>query len=69
LKKFPGEASLDLILQKVPMAYTAIVNNDYFKLPAVLPQVAYDNDLAEEACRDKEYEMVHTVVNHFELKD
>ncbi len=69
LNKFPGELSLDLILQKVPMAYTSIVNNEYFSLPAVLPKDAYDNDLAEEACTDKEYDLVHTVVKHFDMKN
>ncbi len=69
LKKFPGDVSLDLILQKVPMAYTAITDSGYFDLPTVLPQEAYDNDLSGEPCSDKDFKLVGTVAQHFDLKD
>ena len=69
IQKFPGDVSLDLILQKVPMAYTSIVDSSYFGLDAILPQEAYYNDLAEEPCSDKDYKLVATVVEHFDLKD
>ncbi len=67
--RFPGEASLDLILQKVPMAYTSIVDESYFTMDAILPRAAYFNDLAEEECSEKDYETVGKVVRHFDLKD
>jgi hypothetical protein len=69
VQKFPGDLSLELILQKVPMAYTSIVDNGYFAMPAVLPQEAYDNDLAQEPCSNEEYELVKTVVQHFGMQN
>ncbi len=51
------------------MAYTSIVDSTYFDLPAVLAQTAYDNDLAEEPCSDRDYAMVGTVVDHFALQN
>ena len=65
----PGEATLDLLLRKVPMPYTSITSEQYFELPPVLPREAYDNDLTEEPCTDAEYEMVQRVVEHFGLTD
>ncbi len=67
--RVPGVASLNLILQKVPMAYTSIIDEGYFSMPAVLPREAYYNDLGQEECSEKDYELVSTVVNHFGLQD
>ena len=64
-----NQESLDLMLQKVPMAYKLIVDKRYFQLPAILPQECYDNDLTDEPCSEKEYATVHEVVEHFKFTD
>jgi hypothetical protein len=69
LKERRDAESLDLFLRKVPMAYSSIRDESYFTLPAVLDQKCYDNDLSEEPCSDKDYELVKHVVDHFKLRD
>ena len=46
-----------------------MVDTSYFSMPSVLPKSAYDNDLAQEECSDKDYEMVKTVVQHFDIQN
>jgi len=69
LKRRPSPESQDLLLRKVPMAYSSITDPSYFSLPAVLPKHSYDNDLNDEPCSDEAYALVNHVVDHFGLRD
>ena len=62
-------ATLDLLLRKVPFAYSSMTDESYFSLPPVLEQRCYDNDLKDEPCSDKDYAMVQEVADHFKLED
>ena len=63
------EVVLNQLLQKVPMAYSAIDSPDYFELPAVLNREAYDDDLRDVECSEEKYELVKKVVEFFNLRD
>ncbi len=55
--------AMDLLLRKIPFAYSSMTGPEYFELPAVLPQGAYHDDLADEPCSDKKYLLVQQVAS------
>ncbi len=69
LGRSPGDASLDLLLRKVPMPYSSMTSPEYFSAPPVLERSAYDNDLSGEPCSDEAFAMVRRVVEQFGIQD
>ena len=56
---------LALMIKKVPFPYASMTSPDYFKLPALLPIEAYDDDIAEEPCSQERYTQVKNIVEYF----
>jgi hypothetical protein len=63
------EEALDLLLRKVPMAFSKLTSPAYFDLEAVLPQEAYKDSLKGKACSDESYTLIKHIVQYFDLKN
>jgi hypothetical protein len=63
------EEALDLLLRKVPMAFSKLTSPAYFGLDAVLPQEAYKDSLKGKACSDESYALIKHIVQYFDLKN
>jgi hypothetical protein len=63
------DETLDLLLQKVPMAFSRLTGPEYFDLPALLDREDYYDVLREEDFSEAKYRIVENVVDHFDLQD
>jgi hypothetical protein len=64
---FHPQASVNLekLLQKIPFPYSSMRDTTCFRLPALLPQSCYDDDLRQEPCKDETYGLVQEIVELF----
>jgi hypothetical protein len=63
------EEAMDLLLRKVPMAFSRLTSSAYFSLPAVLDKGSYKNDLSGEECTDEDYALIQHIVGYFGLQN
>ena len=45
-----------------------MASEEYFNMPALLPKYAYNNDLCEEPCSEKEYEQIKELILYFQAR-
>ena len=62
-----ANVNLEKLLQKIPFPYSSMRDVTCFRLPALLPQCCYNNDLRQEACNDETYGLVQEIVELFGL--
>ncbi len=63
------EEAMDLLLRKVPMAFSRMTSKDYFSLPPVLSSDSYRNDLTGEECSEEDLSVIRRVVQYFGLRN
>lgn len=59
--------TMEILLQKIPMPFTAMTGLDCFSYPALLSQESYNNDLSGERCDDTAYGKIRRVVQTLHL--
>lgn len=63
-----SDATLELLLRKIPMPFSSMRDSTCFFQPALMPREAYDNDLSGVACDFKKYAEVQHVISTLGLQ-